>query len=287
MKLPRPLLLLLGLAGVGTALGQASAFDPDPARGPREGSTWHFIKSNRDGSKPWSLVMHVVAPQQIEVIKSSGSTSYVEVHALVDLERALPTHLQQWNLRCGERQPTNTVLVRPMPEGGTQFELRPAGGAPRHFAAGPAAHVWGFDLGAFALIAPRLRHRAAFQLGLVDLNQPDGSGGFKQAPLRFVPVETETLGAQPALRYRLESPLFDGKQGDVWLSPDGELLKAEHELLTSRDWRDWKLERVRSEHLPRAEWERFKLDLQRRTARAQLEMPGCQGTPPVTPAIRP
>jgi len=33
-----------------TALAQGNAFDPAPARGPREGSTWHFIKSNRDRS---------------------------------------------------------------------------------------------------------------------------------------------------------------------------------------------------------------------------------------------
>jgi hypothetical protein len=274
----RLLLLPLLAALVGPAAqAQSSAFAADLAKAPADGSTWHFIKSNRDGSKPWQFVMHVVSPTQIEVVKSDGREAYVEVQALVDLQLAMPVRMQQWNIECGERRPTMTAVAKPGAQGGSEFAVHLAKGPKLSLQAGPAAHFWGFDLTGFALLAPHLRAPGeAFELSFIDPNQP-GEGGqpVKVAAGRFTPGAEEIINGQTARRYALGGPLFGDQQGAIWLAK-GELVKAEHALRTSNDWSDWKLERVKSERLDRNGWERFKLDLQRRTAQAQADDPDCK-----------
>lgn len=258
------------------ALAQPSAFVANPAKAPADGSTWHFIKSNRDGSQPWQFVMHVVSPTQIEVVKSDGAQAYVEVQALVDLQLAMPVRMQQWNIECGERRPTMTAVAKPLAQGGSELAVHLAKGPRLTLQAGPAAHFWGFDLTGFALLAPHLRAPdQAFELSFIDPNQPgDGAQPVKVAAGRFSPTAEELVNGSPARRYTLSGPLFGDQQGAVWLS-GGELVKAEHGLRTSTDWRDWKLERVKAERLDRNGAERFKLEWQRRTAKAQTDDPAC------------
>ncbi len=257
-------LALFGFLALGGALqpaaAQVSAFRYRPERAPAVGTVWHFTKSNRDGSAPWHLDAFVASPTRIEAVKwAGGATDFVEVHADLDLARAMPAVMQQWNTVAAGRKPR---LWAELPAEAKELRLKIADGpsfvVPYEMA---PLHVWGFDLMGLALLFPHLAEPdRPFEVSFLDPNQP----GPKEAPFlvdraRFTPAGEETVDGAPCRKYELAGPVFGEAKGAVWLSKaDGTLRRAEHAVRTSTDWNDFKLVRTGEEKLDGLAWERFK-----------------------------
>lgn len=253
--------LLLAATFAHSAQAQSSAFRYQPERAPVPGTVWHYTKSNIDGSAPWHLDLYVASPTRIDVVKwVEGASDFVEVAADIDLKRAMPVNLQQWNTTTRAREPrlwatTQADKLLVSLAGGPQFELD-AGGQP--------LHLWGFDLMGLAFVLPHLVDPGQpFEIGVVDPNRPGSEGRpFAQGSARFEPAGAETINGIAARKYQISGAVFGKAVGWLWLDQtSGRLLRVEHPVPTSTDWADWKLDAVGVEQLDGLRWEQFKLGL--------------------------
>jgi hypothetical protein len=255
--------LLLAVA-VSPTHAQSSAFQYRAERAPAPGTVWYYTKSNIDGSAPWNLAFYVASPTRIDVVKwVEGAADFVEVSADIDVNRAMPVNLQQWNTTASAREPrlwgtTSADKLMVTLAGGPTFELETAG---------QPLHLWGFDLMGLAFVLPHLVDPdAAFEINVVDPNRPGSEGRpFAQGIARFEPVGMEAINGIVARKYRISGDVFGTKQGWLWVDQaSGRLLRVEHPLPTSSDWSDWKLDAVSVEQLDGIRWEQFKLGLARK-----------------------
>lgn len=259
LKTIAALLLICQLAAAAHA--QSSAFRYQPERAPAPGTVWHYTKSNIDGSEPWHLDLYIASPTRIDVVKwVEGANDFVEVTADIDLARAMPVNLQQWNTTASAREPrlwgtTEAGKLIVALAGGPRFELD-TGGQP--------LHLWGFDLMGLAFLLPHLAAPdQAFEIGVVDPNRPgSGDAPFAQGMARFEPAGIEAINGVQARKYRISGAVFGKARGWLWVDRDsGRLLRVEHPVPTSTDWSDWKLDAVSIEPMDGVRWEQFKLGL--------------------------
>ncbi len=258
-------LLSLGLLP-GLVLAQASAFSRAAGAPVAPGTVWHYEKSNRDGSDAWHFAIYFASPSRVEVLKWLPGEDLVEVHADLDPARAMPVHMQQWNLVKGERRPTLSADAAPK---ASRLKVHFAKGGSLELDGGALPlHVWGFDLASLAPLLPMLKQPTqGFRLSMVDPNRPGRHG----EPALVDEARFEYLGqrewqGRPTHQYRIAGPVFDGKAGLLVSSLQGQLLHAEHPIPTSTDWTDWRLSFTRAEQLNGNQWEQFKLELQRQLA---------------------
>lgn len=253
--------LLLAAAFASPAHAQSGAFRYQPERAPVPGTVWHYTKSNIDGSEPWHLDLYVASPTRIDVVKwVEGGSDFVEVAADIDLAKAMPVNLQQWNTTTKAREPrlwatTQADKLIVALAGGPQFELE-SGGQP--------LHLWGFDLMGLAFVLPHLVDPGqAFEIAVVDPNRPGSEGRpFAQGIARFEPSGSETINGITARKFKISGAVFGKAVGWLWLDQDsGRLLRVVHPVPTSSDWSDWKLDAVGVEQLDGLRWEQFKLGL--------------------------
>ena len=269
MRPARPCLMgLMGLMGVAalmpaSARAQASAFSREAGEPVPAGTVWHYEKSNRDGSEAWRFAIYFASPSRVEVLKWLPGEDLVEVHADLDLARAMPVHMQQWNLVKGERRPTLSADAAPE---ASRLTVHFAKGGQLVLDGGALPlHVWGFDLASLAPLLPMLRHKErGLRLSIADPNRPGRQG----EPALVDEARFEYLGqrewqGRPTHQYRITGPVFEGQSGLLVSSLQGQLLHAEHPVPTSTDWKDWRLSFVRAEQLNGNQWEQFKLALQR------------------------
>lgn len=256
--------LLFAAAAAHPALAQSSAFRYQAERAPVPGTVWHYTKSNIDGTAPWHLDLYVASPTRIDVVKwVEGGSDFVEVAADIDLARAMPVNLQQWNTTAKAREPrlwatTQADKFSVNLAGGPQFELD-AGGQP--------LHLWGFDLMGLAFVLPHLVDPGQpFEIAVVDPNRPGSEGQpFAQGIARFEPAGGESINGIAARKFKISGAVFGQAVGWLWLDQtSGRLLRVEHPVPTSTDWSDWKLDAVSVEQLDGIRWEQFKLGLAQR-----------------------
>ncbi len=262
LKTLSPLLLAATLTG--SAQAQSSAFQYRAERAPTPGTVWHYTKSNIDGSAPWHLDLYVASPTRIDVVKwVEGAADFVEVSADIDVDRAMPVNLQQWNTTASAREPRLWGSVRADKlmvtlAGGPTFELATAG---------QPLHLWGFDLMGLAFVLPHLVDAdAAFEINVVDPNRPGTEDQpFAQGIARFEPAGKEAINGVAARKYRIRGDVFGAVEGWLWAdAASGRLLRVVHPVPTSSDWSDWKLDAVGVEQVDGIRWEQFKLGLARK-----------------------
>lgn len=263
-----PILLLTSTLSL-HAKAETDAFAYRSERAPAPGTVWHYTKSNIDGSEPWHLDVYFASPTRIDVVKwAPGGSDFVEVSADIDPARAMPVNLQQWNTTAEGRAPrlwantaADTLTVQLA--GGPQFELA---------AHGQPLHLWGFDLMGLAFMLPHLADPTqAFELEVVDPNRPgEGDQPFAQGLARFEPAGEDIIDGVEARRYRIVGAVFGEASGSMWVEKSsGRLLRSEHPVPTSTDWKDWKLSATGTERMDGNQWENFKLGLAKALSRKE------------------
>jgi len=259
---------LRSIAGIALAAlcfavpGHAGEFVYQAERALAPGTWLHFTKSNRDGSRPWQIELFVASPTRINVVKwAEGASDFVEVNADIDLARAMPVNIQQWNTAGGRREPrlamnyTQQTLQVKLANG-QQVQVPHAEAAPLQF--------WGFDLMGVAFMLPHLTQpETGFAIEFVDPNKRGSEGQpFGQGLTRFEPIGEETIDGVVCRKYRISGPLFGDKEGFLWVDrSSGRIERAEHADPTSTDWTDWKLDFTGVEQADALAFEAFKLKL--------------------------
>lgn len=216
-----------------------------PAAG-QVGRTWHYLRSNSDGSRVEAVHVHVPAVGQLAVLKAqSRCTRAALVTATIDPVSGQASELVGGQLgRDGRQQAfawfredgSGQLAARAaLPDG----ELRlatPIGTRPWH--------LYDFDFASLTLwLASRPDRRANFRIGLpllmigpqgpklTDLGALDG---------RFL-ADTRWLG-RPALLFRLDGPALGGKAGTMILDGEaGHILVARLPIPNHDGYRDFRL----------------------------------------------
>jgi hypothetical protein len=225
--------LLLAVGTTGPAAGQV-------------GRTWHYTRSNDDGSRPEAVHVHVPAPGELAVMKAvERCTRAALVTARIDPASGQASELVGGQLgRDGRQQAfawfkedgTGQITARAaLPEG----ELRLATSVGTR-----PWHLYDFDLASLTLwLANRPDRRAGFRIGLpLLLIGPQGPNLSDLGALegRFL-ADTHWMG-RPALLFRLEGPALGGKAGTLMLdAAAGHIIEARLPIPNHDGYRDFRL----------------------------------------------
>jgi hypothetical protein len=227
------LALLLAQGATGPAAGQV-------------GRTWHYSRSNSDGSMAEAVHVHVPAAGQLAVMKAQARcTQAALVTARIDPATGQASELVGGQLRRDGGQQafawfreddTGQLTARAaLPEGELKLAT-PVGTRPWH--------LYDFDFASLTLwLANRPDRRADFRIGLPllligrkgptlsDLGALDG---------RFL-AETHWTG-KPALLFRLDGPALGGKSGTLMIdAAAGHILAARLPIPNHDGYRDFRL----------------------------------------------
>lgn len=231
----------------------------------------HYIKSNLDGTKRLVLSLHFGAPLQVEALKVEADGRYLAlVSARLDpktlteasmqsfngLERGKPVLQMQLASDAGQRRLVAAVA-------GTQMPVAVA-----HL----PAHVYNFDLSGLNATLPYLKNRRAdFEVGLIDPDfeflktkfKPNAGlleGGFvDKGKATFRYLKDELLDEIPTHRFEVGGPAFGHVTGTLWINAkDGLIERFEHVQPDNPDWQSFRLERMASGPMNKAQWEAFK-----------------------------
>ena len=216
-----------------------------PAAG-EVGRTWHYIRSNDDGSLPEAVHVHMAAPGALAVMKAvSRCTRAALVTARIDPATGQASELVGGQLgRDGQQEAfawfnedaAGQLTARAVLPGGelklaTSVATRPW-------------HLYDFDLASLnAWLAQRPDRRADFRIGLPLLiigAQGPSLTDLGALEARFA-GDTHWMG-RPALLFRLGGPTLGGKTGTLMLDADaGHILDARLPVANHDGYRDFRL----------------------------------------------
>jgi len=224
----------------------------------RPGVTYHYVKSNLDGSDPWHVTTYVSSRTRLDVLKwGEGPGEVVEVTADLDPSRCVAHHLEQWNLRDGALAMSMWATLS---EDGRSYAFHREGAPPLVLrGSGRPLHVYGFDLQSMDLGPRCLATRAGVAvIGLLGVNPvPDAA-----PPLvDFGPVRVEQAGEEQLGEIRCRKVRLVGTGFTVlaWFSrADGRVVRAESARPDSHDWTSFRLQLVRTEPMDPFRWQAFR-----------------------------
>lgn len=275
MKMIRPLLTALALAGTasfGHAASSLDQYDARPERAP-QGKLVNYVKSNLDGSKRLVLSLYFHQPFEVEALKVEADGRYMAlVKAKIDPKTLTENWIRSYNgLENGpgkEKLQMQTDGESGSPRlvaqvAGTQMPVTPA-----HL----PAHIYNFDLTGLNLTLPLLKNpRADFQIGIVDPDfhflrtkfKPNAGlveGGFvDKGVARFRYLRDEKLDDVDTHRFEVSGPAFKNLKGTLWVNAKDHLIERfEHQLPDNPDWKNFKLSRLSDRPMDGAGWDAFK-----------------------------
>lgn len=216
-----------------------------PAAG-QVGRTWHYTRSNDDGSRAEAVHVHVPATGALAVMKAvERCTRAALVTARIDPVSGQASELVGGQLdRDGRQQAfawfnedsTGQITARAaLPEG--ELKLATSVGT-------KPWHLYDFDFASLTLwLANRPDRRSDFRIGLpLLLIGPQGPNLSDLGALhgRFL-ADTHWMG-RPALLFRLEGPALGGKSGTLMLdAAAGHILDARLPIPNHDGYRDFRL----------------------------------------------
>lgn len=215
-----------------------------PAAG-QAGRTWHYIRSNDDGSLAEAVHVHAPAPDALAVMKAvRPCTRAALVTAQVDPASGQAAWLVGGTLgRDGRQQP----FARFAEEGGELVARADLPGGALRLATAIGTrpwHLFDFDLASLNLwLAARPDRRAGFRIGLPLLLV--GARGPSLRDLGALNAdfhgETAWMG-RPALLFRLHGPALGARAGTLMLDAGaGHILDARLPVPNHDGYRDFRL----------------------------------------------
>jgi hypothetical protein len=214
--------------------------------------TWHFTRSNDDGSLPESVIVHLSAPGDIAVMKAlARCTRAALVTAKIDPATGQVSELVGGTLgRDGQQQAFAWLRMEQgeltarakLPDGeldlATPISTRPW-------------HLYDFDLASLNVwLAMRADRRAGFIIGLPLLLTAEAGPSLRDlgAMTAEFAGDTNWLG-QPALLFRLSGPALGGaaaRGGTLLLDAgQGHIIDARLPMPNHDGYRDFRLRLVR------------------------------------------
>ncbi|MDM4766578.1 hypothetical protein [Pelomonas sp. SE-A7] len=231
----------------------------------------HYVKSNLDGTKRLVLSLHFGAPLQVEALKVEADGRYLAlVTARLDPKSLTESWMRSYNrLELGkpnlqmsmDSDPGQRRLVATVAKATLPVKV---GHLP--------AHIYNFDLTGMNATLPFLKNRRAdFEVGILDPDfeflrtkfKPDGGvqegGMVDKGKATFRYLKDEVLDEIPTHRFEVSGPAFGNVAGSLWINAkDGLIERFEHALPDNPDWKSFRLERIASQPMNKAQWEAFK-----------------------------
>lgn len=239
---------------------------PLPAQGEEAhaGRTYHYLRSNRDGSEPEHVYVHRSDATHLEVYKMrERCTNAALVTAELDRARGQARHLRGGRLQPSARREffatldydpaTHTIDAEVRLPDRTLRDAVVVGTEPWH--------LYDFDLASLTATLPdRPDWRAPFAFGLplvlVAGDPADFLRDLGRADARF--VREETHDGRPALRFDVDGPAFAGKGSPLWIDrADGHILEASWGIPNHAGYRDFRLRLLGIDDGGEAAWERL------------------------------
>jgi len=237
----------------GEAPREAAA--PDQAGGvTREGRdvigrTYHYVRSNLDGSLAENVYVHRASADRIEVYKArSKCTNAAHVIADLDLANGFARRIGGGRLLPGAGREEFAVLTFDPDADRLDAKIELPGRAPLRASVeiddGPW-HLYDFDFASLTVMTPRIAPRTDFSFGLplaiADPNRENIIEYLGRAEIIYRQDE-ERLG-RPAHRYIVGGPAFGSFGGSLWLdAEEGHILDVETSIPNHLDYANFKLE---------------------------------------------
>lgn len=258
-------LLLLGGCGAGLGLplfGGGSrgveAFQFEESHVP-VGITYHYLKSNLDGSKPERVSIYVVNRDTIETFKfrEPNPTFGAHVTATMDWERLSATRLESTQMSRGGQE--RKIAVAEYLPGRLSIELSDSTKQAIPIPHLPF-HVYSFD---FASLSMALRHLVnpvqPFTIGIASPTYADRGPVFEyRGEATFTYAGPETREGKPCLKYRVAGKGVKDHGGWVWTDKlEGHIVALEIEQPNHPDFESFKLKLMFTDTMKPDEWRTF------------------------------
>lgn len=231
----------------------------------------HYLKSNLDGSVRQVQSLYFAGPLQLEVLKVENDGRYLGlVEARLDPQTLTESWVRSYNRLEQGVQPLQMALNSD--PGQRRLVASVAKATLPVKVSHLPAHIYNFDLAGLNATLPLLKQpRADFQVGIVDPDfeflskrfKPDGGeqlGGLVDKGLAtFRYLGDETLDDVAVHRYEIGGTAFGGQLGTLWVNAQDRLIqRIEHPVPDNPTWSSFRLDRIASRPMTRAEWKAFK-----------------------------
>jgi hypothetical protein len=225
----------------------------------RVGEVAHYVKSNRDGSKPTRVSIFVAGPDRIEVAKvEKGVVDAAWVRAHFD-----------WKLFTADRLDAAVINLDGSVEERASFDVdrktgavnvkvgdKTGGAAWRHL----PFHVYNFD---FTSLNFAFRHladpKATFSIGVMDPTfAKEGELFTYRGEAKIEYVKDEKLHGKICRLYRISGSGIGDTEGSIWWDPKSNWLeKVEIPFPDNPDWNSFRLELEGVEVMTPGQWKKY------------------------------
>ncbi len=251
-------MLLIGVAA--TADAQSSAFRFRPGKVP-VGRTFHYVKSNLDGSDPEQVAIWFAGRDSIEVFKyHPGNVPAGLVGAHLDWQWFHASRLFSQRAMRGDTLLPVARLAYDAERNQAEVEILAASQPPVRVAiGGEPVHVFSFELASLNAAMPHLANpRSSFRVWLADPSYGDGPVFRDRGPVQVTWTGLEARNGVPCHAYAIEGPGLE-RGGRLWVSRSHGLFEdVEIGTPNHPDWSSFKFDLQRVERMDRAAWDAFR-----------------------------
>ena len=233
------------------------------------GTTYHYLKTNIDGTNPEHVSLYVAAKDRIEAFKfHPGQSPAALVIAEIDWSTFSTKRLESWRVSTDGNKQLFATLKYSGAEKAALVEIPSLGRSAEKVAISHLPfHVYNFDL---ASLNFAFRHlidpETGFTIGIADPAFEQQGPIFKyrgEAEVSYVGYEPRLN--IPCRKYKIDGAGLENKGGFIWVDKgDGSIVDMEIALPDNPDWQSFKLRLKRVQMLDRKGWESFmKMELQK------------------------
>lgn len=249
---------LLQAGATSRAASQVEAFRHDPAR-VAVGRIYEYVKSNRDGSNPSRVSLHVAGPDRLESLKwAPGDTVASLVVATMDWARFSVRRLESWVLVRGAAPVLRAALETDASGAGVRVSFAPDSLLPVR---GWPWHSYDFDFASLNVsFADLVRPEAPFSFQRADIVYSESWPPFADmGPVTVRFVRREQRSGLEVRLYELDGAGLGDRVGRMWVSVTGSyVVEYEFPFPDEPGYTDVRLQLDRIRRANAAEWEELK-----------------------------
>jgi len=220
--------------------------------------TYHYVRSNMDGTLPEHIVFRPAGTHSLEVFKYvQPGTQSALVSCTMTPDLKSPMHLVSWVLQ-GQAKKLMATLDYDGDAGYASVFVKPSG-SPAESVLLPDAswHIFNMDLASVALTLAGAKGRAV-SFSFVEPN----ARGFTPAMVTLGTFTLSATGEDTHKGYRcdtwvLKGEALRGKKGTIWMSKQGFLVEAVVPLPNHEGYKDFRMVLKRTETTTDSEWTSF------------------------------
>lgn len=245
-----------------TKFSTLSRFKYNPAL-IEEGTVYHYIKSNLDGSKPSHVSVYIKHRDSLEVCKiEKGLIDAALIVANMDWPTFSPNSMDAY---VYDRDTTIHRANFQLAEDKKSFTIKyPKGKEEQYIIPYQPVHIYNFDMVSINYIFRHLKNPTKpFDIPIFDptYSKDTAANTFEyKGPLHFEYIRDEYLHRQKCRKYKISGKGIGGKTGYVWVNKSkGHFENIEVPWPDNPNWNSFKFELKKTEKMTHEEWKNFRL----------------------------